>query len=191
QFDHIIANELAEQWINGEIILLGESEEYYTPQQSIRTLSPVDTSKYYIKVPLSITNTSTKRVLAPHTIENAAQITDWLKHIHEQDSYLNKELKTVFLGEILGMSYINDNLTESKREAIYGAVSVIWRENLHSYLTETEDAIPFNAIYSLDQRQNPRSEERRVGKERRNEWWRIPQKNREKTTEYELTCQIT
>src|SRR5699024_11968289 len=83
------------------------------------------------------------------------------------------------------------NLTESKREAIYGAVSVIWRENLHSYLTETEDAIPFNAIYSLDQRQNPRSEERRVGKERRNEWWRIPQKNREKTTEYELTCQIT
>ncbi|PNZ07745.1 siderophore biosynthesis protein SbnF [Staphylococcus equorum subsp. linens] len=155
QFDHIIASELAEQWINGEIILLGESEEYYTPQQSIRTLSPVDTSKYYIKVPLSITNTSTKRVLAPHTIENAAQITDWLKHIHEQDSYLNKELKTVFLGEILGMSYINDNLTESKREAIYGAVSVIWRENLHSYLTETEDAIPFNAIYSLDQRQNP------------------------------------
>lgn len=154
QFDHIIANELAEQWINGDIILLGESNEMYTPQQSIRTLSPIDESKYYIKVPLSITNTSTKRVLAPHTIENAAQITDWLKSIHEKDSYLNEELKTVFLGEILGMSYINDNLSPEKREAIYGAVSVIWRENLHSYLTESEDAIPFNAIYSLDQENN-------------------------------------
>lgn len=154
QFDHIIANELAEQWINGDIILLGESNEMYTPQQSIRTLSPIDESKYYIKVPLSITNTSTKRVLAPHTIENAAQITDWLKSIHEKDSYLNEKLKTVFLGEILGMSYINDNLSPEKREAIYGAVSVIWRENLHSYLTESEDAIPFNAIYSLDQENN-------------------------------------
>src|SRR5699024_2644834 len=131
-----------------------ESNEMYTPQQSIRTLSPIDESKYYIKVPLSITNTSTKRVLAPHTIENAAQITDWLKSIHEKDSYLNEKLKTVFLGEILGMSYINDNLSPEKREAIYGAVSVIWRENLHSYLTESEDAIPFNAIYSLDQENN-------------------------------------
>ena len=87
---------------NGTVIWLGESDELYHPQQSIRTMSPIDTTKYYLKVPISITNTSTKRVLAPHTIENAAQITDWLKQIQQQDTYLKDELKTAFLGEVLG-----------------------------------------------------------------------------------------
>nr|WP_274704577.1 staphyloferrin B biosynthesis protein SbnF [Staphylococcus ratti] len=150
QFDHVIANDLAEEWLNGELILLGESQEAYVPQQSIRTLSPVEKDKYYIKVPLSITNTSTKRVLAPHTIENAAQITDWLKRIQADDRYLRDDLRTVFLGEVLGMSYINHHLSSDKRTATYGALGAIWRENLYHYLEANEEAIPFNALYSKD-----------------------------------------
>ncbi len=128
QFDHMIANHFAEAWLNGDIIFLGKSREAYVPQQSIRTLSPVETDKYYIKVPLNITNTSTKRVLAPHTIENAANITDWLKHIQAHDPYLRDQLRTVFLGEVLGMSYDQQYLPEDKRTATYGALGVIWRE---------------------------------------------------------------
>lgn len=150
QFDHIIAHVLAEEWLRGDIIFLGKSQEAYVPQQSIRTLSPVAIDKYYIKVPLSITNTSTQRVLAPHTIENAAQITDWLKRIQAQDTYLRDQLRTVFLGEVLGMSYDNSYLSERKRTDTYGALGVIWRENIYHYLDAGEEAIPFHALYSKD-----------------------------------------
>lgn len=155
QFDHMIANHFAEAWLNDDIIFLGKSHEAYVPQQSIRTLSPVETDKYYIKVPLNITNTSTKRVLAPHTIENAANITDWLKHIQTHDSYLRDQLRTVFLGEVLGMSYNQRHLTEDKRTATYGALGVIWRENIYHYLEAGEEAIPFHALYSKDTVERP------------------------------------
>ncbi|MCO4331881.1 staphyloferrin B biosynthesis protein SbnF [Staphylococcus hyicus] len=155
QFDHMIANHFAEAWLNDDIIFLGKSHEAYVPQQSIRTLSPVETDKYYIKVPLNITNTSTKRVLAPHTIENAANITDWLKHIQAHDSYLRDQLRTVFLGEVLGMSYNQRHLTEDKRTATYGALGVIWRENIYHYLEAGEEAIPFHALYSKDTVERP------------------------------------
>lgn len=155
QFDHMIANHFAEAWLNGDIIFLGKSREAYVPQQSIRTLSPVETDKYYIKVPLNITNTSTKRVLAPHTIENAANITDWLKHIQAHDPYLRDQLRTVFLGEVLGMSYDQQHLPEDKKTATYGALGVIWRENIYHYLEASEEAIPFHALYSKDTVERP------------------------------------
>ncbi|MDU0318330.1 IucA/IucC family protein, partial [Staphylococcus epidermidis] len=63
QFEHVIQVDLAEERLNSTVLWLGESDELYHPQQSIRTMSPIDTTKYYLKVPISITNTSTKRVL--------------------------------------------------------------------------------------------------------------------------------
>ncbi len=150
QFEHVIQVDLAEERLNGTVLWLGESDELYHPQQSIRTMSPIDTTKYYLKVPISITNTSTKRVLAPHTIENAAQITDWLKQIQQQDTYLKDELKTAFLGEVLGQSYLNTQLSPYKQTQVYGALGVIWRENIYHMLIDKEDAIPFNALYASD-----------------------------------------
>lgn len=155
QFEHIIQVEFAEAWILGEMLWLGTCDEMYVPQQSIRTLTPTDHDKYYLKTPISITNTSTKRVLAPHTIENAAQITDWLKHIQSEDTYLQDDLKTVFLGEVLGHAYQNTTLSPAKQQRIYGALGVIWRENLHHYLAANESAIPFNALYSMDADSRP------------------------------------
>ncbi|MEJ7541656.1 staphyloferrin B biosynthesis protein SbnF [Staphylococcus intermedius] len=149
QFEHIIQVEFAEAWMLGEMLWLGTCDEMYVPQQSIRTLTPTNRDKYYLKTPISITNTSTKRVLAPHTIENAAQITDWLKHIQSEDTYLQHDLKTIFLGEVLGHAYHNPTLSEAKQQRIYGALGVIWRENLHHYLAPNESAIPFNALYSM------------------------------------------
>lgn len=155
QFEHVIQVEFAEAWMHGEMLWLGTSDEMYVPQQSIRTLTPTDRNKYYLKTPISITNTSTKRVLAPHTIENAAQITDWLKRIQSKDTYLQQNLKTVFLGEVLGHAYHNPTLSQVKQQRIYGALGVIWRENIHHYLASHESAIPFNALYSVDADNRP------------------------------------
>lgn len=49
QFEHVIQVDLAEERLNGTVLWLGESDELYHPQQSIRTMSPIDTTKYYLK----------------------------------------------------------------------------------------------------------------------------------------------
>ncbi|MDI1800290.1 IucA/IucC family C-terminal-domain containing protein, partial [Staphylococcus aureus] len=64
--------------------------------------------------------------------------------------YLKDELKTVFLGEVLGQSYLNTQLSPYKQTQVYGALGVIWRENIYHMLIDEEDAIPFNALYASD-----------------------------------------
>ncbi len=110
-------------------------------------MSPIDTTKYYLKVPISITNTSTKRVLAPHTIENAAQITDWLKQIQQRCGWAGGGWGAFCW---LLQSYLNTQLSPYKQTQVYGALGVIWRENIYHMLIDEEDAIPFNALYASD-----------------------------------------
>ena len=133
------------------LIPLGIGTDRYRPQQSIRTLAnQTCPHKYYVKLPLSITNTSTSRILAPHTVSNAAKISDWLTKIHEQDRYLKQELKLILLKEVLGISYHNQNLSDIQQQQVYGLLSTIWRESLVTYLQADEAAIPFNALCHID-----------------------------------------
>ena len=46
---------------------------------------------------MNLVNTSTSRVLAPHTVQNAAKMSDWLYNIVEQDHILEKQRKPVIL----------------------------------------------------------------------------------------------
>ena len=62
------------------------------------------------------------------------------------NAYLKDELKTAFL-EVLGQSYLNTQLSPYKQTQVYGALGVIWRENIYHMLIDEEDAIPFNALY--------------------------------------------
>ncbi len=39
--------------------------------------------------------------------------------------YLKDELKTVFLGEVLGQSYLNTQLSPYKQTQVYGALGVM------------------------------------------------------------------
>lgn len=139
--------DIAEQ----RLIPLGIGTDRYRPQQSIRTLAnQTSPHKYYVKLPLSITNTSTSRILAPHTVSNAAKISDWLIKIYEQDRYLKQELKLILLKEVLGISYHNQKLSDIQQQQVYGLLSTIWRESLGTYLQADEAAIPFNALCHID-----------------------------------------
>ncbi|OCA85363.1 siderophore biosynthesis protein [Bacillus wudalianchiensis] len=152
QWENVILPQFLRELEEGSLILLGEGTDQYVPQQSIRTLSnKTDKIKCYVKLPLSITNTSTNRVLAPHTVANAAKISDWLYRIREHDPYLKEELQLVFLRERVGVSYDKRDRSTFEKAAAYGVLGGIWRESIHLYLTEEEDAIPFNALYHCQQ----------------------------------------
>lgn len=95
------------------LIPLGKGTDRYRPQQSIRTLAnQTSPHKFYVKLPLSITNTSTSRILAPHTVNNAAKISDLLLKIYEQNEYLKQQLKLILLNEVLVITYKNQKLSD-------------------------------------------------------------------------------
>jgi len=106
--------------------VLGEDPHDHLPQQSIRTLACTDVpQRAYLKLSLSILNTSTTRVLAPHTVGNAAPISDWLRRVVDGDAYLRDELRPILLGEVMGTSV--EPAPGLLAEDTYGALACSWR----------------------------------------------------------------
>jgi siderophore synthetase component len=140
---------------NGDIVSLGLGQDSYRAQQSIRTLANYSApDKAYVKLALSITNTSTSRILAAHTVMNGPLVTDWLHGLLKRDDYA-RELDFVILGEVLGVSFDYDVLPEFRRAKAYGTLGAIWRESLHGYLREGEAAVPFNGLCHVDEGGRP------------------------------------
>ncbi|MGR7945713.1 IucA/IucC family protein [Paenibacillus sp. M.A.Huq-81] len=134
----------------GLIVRLGESEEAYIPQQSIRTLANSDSpKKAYLKLSMNIVNTSTGRVLAPHTVENAPLISDWLSSIIESDLYLREDLQLSILEEFAGASYQSPFSSEALSSLTYGSLGCIWRSSLHTKLKAGESACGFTALCAV------------------------------------------
>ncbi|MGH3904621.1 MAG: IucA/IucC family protein [Pseudonocardiaceae bacterium] len=130
-----------------DLIVLGEDPHAHLAQQSLRTLACRDVpTRAYLKLSLSIVNTSTSRVLAPYTVANAPRISDWLREVLAGDAYLRDELQLILLGEVMGVAVDPAPIAELVREDTYGALACIWRESLHTYLTPDEQAVPFNGL---------------------------------------------
>ncbi|MDX1252023.1 MAG: IucA/IucC family siderophore biosynthesis protein [Gammaproteobacteria bacterium] len=136
--------------VKQDIVWLGAGQDNYRAQQSIRTLANYSAKqKAYIKLSLSITNTSSSRILAAHTVMNGPIVTDWLQGLIEWDSYA-KELDFVILGEVLGVSYDYGSMPENRKLKAYGTLGAIWRESLHRYLRQGESAAPFNGLCHVE-----------------------------------------
>lgn len=139
----------------GDIVSLGLGQDSYRAQQSIRTLANHSArEKAYVKLSLSITNTSTSRILAAHTVMNGPIVTDWLHGLIGNDPYA-KELDFVILGEAMGVSFNYDHLPEERKSKAYGTLGAIWRESLHNYLRQDEAAVPFNGLCHVDESGRP------------------------------------
>ncbi|NWO07757.1 MAG: siderophore biosynthesis protein [Alteromonadaceae bacterium] len=124
----------------------------YLPQQSVRTLSNVsDLQAPSLKLAMSLVNTSTSRVLAPHTVHNAAPISDWLWQLVQDDDLLPEAHKPIMLREIAGVSVIPPYPVQAQ----YGALACIWRESVCRYLSPGQSATPVTALMQLDIDQRP------------------------------------
>jgi siderophore synthetase component len=130
-------------WLaEGALVPLAEDGDDYRAQQSIRTLAnAADPGRASLKLALSIVTTSTARTLAPHTVANAPRITGWLQGIARADPYLGRELRSVLLGEMVGVAAAGPPT---------GTLSAIWRESVHRYLAAGEEAAPFTALCHVD-----------------------------------------
>ncbi|MCF7756433.1 IucA/IucC family siderophore biosynthesis protein [Paenibacillus xylanexedens] len=146
QWEHQLESVYARQLMDGDIVYLGPSSSPYRAQQSIRSLSNrVNPEAPYIKLALSITNTSSTRILAQHTTQNAPLISDWLDTLVREDELL-QQVQFGILKEIMGLSFRYEQLPVTQYGRAYGTLGAIWRENVTVHLKEGETAWPLNAL---------------------------------------------
>lgn len=145
QWENALVHVLYPELASGEIAFLGEGNSVYTPQQSIRTLAPLERDKPYLKLALSITNTSSTRILARHTVTNGPIITQWLQQLVASDEVATSA-GFVLLGEVAGAALDERAFPAARYNEIYGKVGAIWRQNISHFLDERERAVPFNGL---------------------------------------------
>ncbi|OLF53854.1 IucA/IucC family protein [Pseudomonas chlororaphis] len=152
QWENVIVSTFYPELLSGELIYLGASIDEYKAQQSIRTLANATVKERpYVKLAMSMTNTSSTRILARHTVLNGPIITDWLQQLIASDSTA-RALDFVILGEVAGVSFDYPHLPQSRAVQAYGTLGAIWRESLHQYLKTDEQAVPFNGLSHVENR---------------------------------------
>jgi siderophore synthetase component len=147
QWDEVVLPGYHQALARGELLALGLLPDPYLPQQSIRTLSnSSDRNRLSLKLSMSLVNTSTSRVLAPHTVQNGPVISDWLHGLAERTDWSLPLARPVLLREVAGVSFTPVALAHGQ----YGALSCIWRESVHNYLRPDEKAVPMTAVTHID-----------------------------------------
>jgi len=130
-----------------DVIYLGSTGNQYRAQQSIRSLSMLQDDKAYLKLSMHLMNTSSTRILAKHTVMNAAIVTKWLNQLMAEDATA-QALSIAFLGETVGVSLDHEVLQQRgyQHPHIYGGLGAIWRENVSRYLSSNQTAFPLNGV---------------------------------------------
>ncbi len=135
-----------------EVIYLGSAGHQYRAQQSIRSLTMLGNNdtvndKAYLKLSMHLINTSSTRILAKHTVMNAAVVTTWLNQLIADDKSA-QALPIAFLGETVGVSLDHEALRTRgyQHPNMYGGLAAIWRENVNQYLSKGQTAFPLNGV---------------------------------------------
>ncbi|USK57990.1 IucA/IucC family protein [Peribacillus asahii] len=153
QWLNVIVPLFAEYIANDFIVPLGEGEDSYLPQQSIRTfVNTTHLEKFHVKLPMSILNTLVYRGLPSERCVIAPQVTEYIKGIRDQDAFLRDTCKIGLLGEVATLN-VNHPTFTNIQNAPYQyleMLGVVWRESVYEELKEGEQALTLAALLHLD-----------------------------------------
>lgn len=152
QWTHRIVPLHAADLARGSLVFLGEDPARYRPQLAIRTMTDLDhPSRRYLKLPVSILNTSVYRGLPRERTLAAPALTSWLASVVDGDAFL-RETGVILLGEVAGVS-----VAHPAYEALPGVpyqytemLGAIWREPVQPYLRPGEQAVSLAALLHVD-----------------------------------------
>ncbi|SDI18689.1 IucA/IucC family protein [Alteribacillus bidgolensis] len=153
QWENVIIQRFAEELAQKKIIPLGEGNDQYLPQQSIRTfVNQTHRSKYHVKLPMSILNTLVYRGLPGERTVIAPRVTSFIKGIWENDEYLKDTCKLDLLGEeasvhVYHPAYDNVVGVPYQYKEMLGA---IWRESVYNVLEVNEKPVTLAALLHED-----------------------------------------
>lgn len=142
QWRHLKDGLLADWIADGRVASLGENGDPYRATQSIRTLiNHADPTRAHVKLPLDIVNTSSMRVLEPHSIVTAPHLSRWLAGLVAGDENFRSRYPLDILQEYAGIRVDADG-------ALDGKLGLMLRES--PTLLPGEQAVPFNALMMLE-----------------------------------------
>jgi siderophore synthetase component len=136
----------------GDLVPLGELAPRYLPQQSIRTFVDVNhPDRRYVKLALSILNTSVHRGIPRERALVAPALSTWLCDLARRDPFL-QEAGLVLLGEVASAS-VAHRAFEAVPAVPYQhteMLGAIWREPVDPHLAPGERAVTLAALLHRD-----------------------------------------
>ena len=136
----------------GHLVCLGEGDDEYLAQQSIRTFfNKSHPEKHYVKTALSVINMGFMRGLSAAYMEATPAINDWLAQLIDNDPVLKST----------GLSIIRERAAVGYRHAEYEAatdryspyrkmLAALWRESPVSSLQDGESLATMASLVHLD-----------------------------------------
>ncbi|WP_298310041.1 GNAT family N-acetyltransferase [uncultured Aquimarina sp.] len=151
QWNNKILQVFAADIANQNLVFLGEGEDYFSAQQSIRTLyNKSNPEKMYTKTALSILNMGFMRGLSPSYMKSTPHITSWITELLDEDAYLKKNGFTM-LGEVATVGFQNTFYEVlGKTNAHNKMLSALWRESPHTKIKKNQELMTMAALLHVD-----------------------------------------
>ena len=152
QWDETILGLHAADVATDRMVYLGEGDDEYLPQQSIRTFSNITADRRrHVKLPLSVLNTMVWRGLPAERTLAAPAVTAWLQGIAAADPYLTGECGLVLLGEVASVTVAHPVLDriDAAPYQYRELLGAIWREPMPAALRPGERARTLAALLSF------------------------------------------
>ena len=145
---HLHAGDLATR----HLVVLGPGDDYYQPQQSIRTLFNVSNpARRYVKLALSVLNMGFTRGLSPYYVGTNPAINDWVAHLVAADPYL-QQCGFHVLREVAGVGYCHALYGQGPlhRGSLDKTLAALWRESPVGLLRHGQRLMTMAALLHRD-----------------------------------------
>jgi siderophore synthetase component len=146
---HLFAGDLTER----KLVYLGDGQDLYLPQQSIRTFYNVSSPhRRYTKTSLSILNMGFMRGLHASFVLTAPGISEWVNAVVENDVYLRRK-GFVLLQEVAAVGYTNPHyasIIKDDNSSYNGMLSALWRESPKNRLKPGQRLMTMAALLHVD-----------------------------------------
>ncbi|PKH22762.1 IucA/IucC family protein [Enterobacterales bacterium CwR94] len=152
QWQHKIAINFAGDIAAAHIVWLGEGNDCYLAQQSIRTFFNITAPhRYYVKTALSVLNMGFMRGLDPHSMLTTPQVNSWLYRTVSEDVFFQSKGFKV-LRERAAIGYFHEGLEQAitKDSPWKKMLSALWRESPMSLLKPEQRLMTMASLLHVD-----------------------------------------
>ncbi|KAB1986716.1 IucA/IucC family protein [Streptomyces triticiradicis] len=134
------------------LVCLGEGEDEYLAQQSIRTFfNTSQPEKHYVKTALSVINMGFMRGLSAAYMEATPAINDWLAQLIENDPVLKSTGLTIIRERAaVGYRHLEYERATDRYSPYRKMLAALWRESPVSFLRDDESLATMASLLHVD-----------------------------------------
>ena len=153
QWDEVVVPLFAVELARGLIVPLGEADDDYLPQQSIRTFTNLTRpDRLNVKLSLAILNTMVYRGIPTELCRAAPVSTGWVHALHARDAFLSERHRVILPGEVAAVA-VRHPVLEDIPDAPYRhrqLLGALWREPVTESLEPGERARTLASLLHVD-----------------------------------------